>query len=90
MDKVLELCEKYNLKLIEDCAQAHGAKYKDKMIGTFGIGCFSFYPSKNLGCFGDGGAISTNDKKLDRDFRVLRNYGSEKDTIMKLLDITLD
>ena len=78
MDKVLELCEKYNLKLIEDCAQAHGAKYKDKMIGTFGIGCFSFYPSKNLGCFGDGGAISTNDKKLDRDFRVLRNYGSEK------------
>ena len=78
MYKVLELCEKYNLKLIEDCAQAHGAKYKDKMIGTFGIGCFSFYPSKNLGCFGDGGAISTNDKKLDRDFRVLRNYGSEK------------
>lgn len=78
MDKILELCEKYNLKLIEDCAQAHGAKYKDKMIGTFGIGCFSFYPSKNLGCFGDGGAISTNDKKLDRDFRVLRNYGSEK------------
>ena len=78
MDKILELCEKYNLKLIEDCAQAHGAKYKDKMIGTFGISCFSFYPSKNLGCFGDGGAISTNDKKLDRDFRVLRNYGSEK------------
>ena len=78
MDKILELCEKYNLKLIEDCAQAHGAKYKNKMIGTFGIGCFSFYPSKNLGCFGDGGAISTNNEKLDRDFRVLRNYGSEK------------
>ena len=78
MDKILELCEKYNLKLIEDCAQAHGAKYKNKMIGTFGIGCFSFYPSKNLGCFGDGGAISTNNEKLDRNFRVLRNYGSEK------------
>lgn len=78
MDKILEICKKYKLKLIEDCAQAHGAKYKNKMIGTFGIGCFSFYPSKNLGCFGDGGAISTNDKKLDRDFRVLRNYGSEK------------
>lgn len=78
MDKVLELCKKYNLKLIEDCAQAHGASYKDRMVGTFGIGCFSFYPSKNLGCFGDGGAISTNEDKLDRDFRVLRNYGSEK------------
>ena len=78
MGKILELCEKYNLKLIEDCAQAHGAKYKNKMVGTFGIGCFSFYPSKNLGCFGDGGAISTNEVKLDRDFRVLRNYGSEK------------
>lgn len=78
MNKVLELCKKYNLKLIEDCAQAHGAKYKDKMVGTFGIGCFSFYPSKNLGCFGDGGAISTNEERLDRNFRVLRNYGSEK------------
>lgn len=78
MNKVLELCKKYNLKLIEDRAQAHGAKYKDKMVGTFGIGCFSFYPSKNLGCFGDGGAISTNEERLDRNFRVLRNYGSEK------------
>lgn len=78
MNKVLELCKKYNLKLIENCAQAHGAKYKDKMVGTFGIGCFSFYPSKNLGCFGDGGAISTNEERLDRNFRVLRNYGSEK------------
>lgn len=48
------------------------------MVGTFGIGCFSFYPSKNLGCFGDGGAISTNDKNLDKKLRVLRNYGSEK------------
>ncbi|STO31151.1 UDP-4-amino-4-deoxy-L-arabinose--oxoglutarate aminotransferase [Fusobacterium necrogenes] len=78
MEKILELCEKYNIKLIEDCAQAHGAKYMNKMVGTFGIGCFSFYPSKNLGCFGDGGAISTGDEKLEGDFRVLRNYGSEK------------
>lgn len=78
MDKILELCKKYNLSLIEDCAQSHGAKYNNKMIGTFGTGCFSFYPSKNLGCFGDGGAISTDSKILDRNFRVLRNYGSEK------------
>ncbi len=78
MDKVLEICQKYNLKLVEDCAQAHGAMFDKQQIGTFGIGCFSFYPSKNLGCFGDGGAISTNDEKLNRDFKVLRNYGSQK------------
>lgn len=78
MDKILEICQKYNLKLVEDCAQAHGAMFSNKQIGTFGIGCFSFYPSKNLGCFGDGGAISTNDEKLNRDFKVLRNYGSQK------------
>ena len=78
MDKVLEICQKYNLKLVEDCAQAHGAMFDGQQIGTFGIGCFSFYPSKNLGCFGDGGAIATNDEKLNRDFKVLRNYGSQK------------
>lgn len=78
MLKTLELCKKYNLALVEDCAQAHGAKYKNKQVGTFGIGCFSFYPSKNLGCFGDGGAIATNDENLNQSFRTLRNYGSEK------------
>lgn len=78
MDKIVEICKKYNLKLVEDCAQAHGAMFDGQQIGTFGIGCFSFYPSKNLGCFGDGGAISTNDEKLNRDFKVLRNYGSQK------------
>lgn len=78
MDKIMEIAQKYNLKVIEDCAQSHGAKYNNKTTGTFGIGCFSFYPSKNLGCFGDGGAIVTNLAELDRDFRVLRNYGSEK------------
>lgn len=78
MSKILELCKKYDLKLVEDCAQAHSAKYKNKQVGTFGIGCFSFYPSKNLGCFGDGGAIATNEENLNQTFRVLRNYGSEK------------
>lgn len=78
MDKIIEIAEKYNLYIVEDCAQSHGADFNGKRTGTFGIGCFSFYPSKNLGCFGDGGAITTNDEKLDRDFRVLRNYGSEK------------
>lgn len=79
MDKVLELCRKYNLRLVEDCAQSHGSMYKGQMSGTFGdIGCFSFYPSKNLGAFGDAGAIVTNDPKIAQDFKVYRNYGSEK------------
>ncbi|MGL5901329.1 MAG: DegT/DnrJ/EryC1/StrS family aminotransferase, partial [Cetobacterium sp.] len=78
MDKIMEIAKKYNLEIVEDCAQSHGADFNGKRTGTFGIGCFSFYPSKNLGCFGDGGAITTNCEKFDRDFRVLRNYGSEK------------
>lgn len=79
MDKVVEICKKHNLRLVEDCAQSHGACFDGKMTGTFGdIGCFSFYPSKNLGAFGDGGAIVTDDEKIAADMRMYRNYGSEK------------
>ncbi len=79
MDRVVALCRKYNLKLVEDCAQSHGACFQGKMTGTFAdIGCFSFYPSKNLGAFGDAGAIVTNDEAIARDMRMYRNYGSEK------------
>ena len=79
LDKILEVCERYNLTLIEDCAQSHGAKYKNKMTGSIGyVGCFSFYPSKNLGCFGDGGAIVTNDEKFAEKVKIFRNYGSQK------------
>ncbi len=79
MDKVVALCRKYNLKLVEDCAQSHGACFGDKMSGTFGdIGCFSFYPSKNLGAFGDAGAIVTDDEEIAKAMRMYRNYGSEK------------
>lgn len=79
MDKITALCRKYDLKLIEDCAQSHGATYKGQMTGTFGdVGCFSFYPSKNLGAFGDAGAIVTNNQKLADEARIFRNYGSEK------------
>lgn len=79
MEPIVALTEKYNLKLVEDCAQSHGACFNGKMTGTFGdIGCFSFYPSKNLGAFGDAGAIVTNDSQLAQDARIFRNYGSEK------------
>lgn len=79
MGPVQELCKKYHLKLVEDCAQSHGARFGGKVTGTFGdIGCFSFYPSKNMGAFGDAGAMVTNDKKILEDIKVFRNYGSEK------------
>ena len=79
MDKIVELCKKYHLFLVEDCAQSHGASFQGKVTGSFGeIGCFSFYPSKNIGGFGDGGAIVTNVEAIDKEIRVMRNYGSEK------------
>jgi dTDP-4-amino-4,6-dideoxygalactose transaminase len=78
MDKIMSIASKYNLLLIEDCAQAHGASYKGKKVGSFGIGAFSFYPTKNLGALGDAGAITTNDKHLAEIFMSLRNYGSRK------------
>lgn len=79
MDTIVSFCKKYNLRLVEDCAQSHGACYGGQMTGTFGdIGCFSFYPSKNLGGFGDGGAIVTNDAKIASDMKMYRNYGSRK------------
>lgn len=79
MEPIVEICRKHHLRLVEDCAQSHGAMFDGQMTGTFGdIGCFSFYPSKNLGAFGDAGAIVTNDEKLADDVRVFRNYGSEK------------
>ena len=79
MKPVADLCKKYNLRLVEDCAQSHGAEFGGRMTGTFGdIGCFSFYPSKNLGAFGDAGAIVTNSDRIAEDVRIFRNYGSEK------------
>ena len=79
MDKVVDICKRHDLRLVEDCAQSHGSAYRGKVTGTFGdIGCFSFYPSKNIGAFGDGGAIVTDDEEIAKNMRIYRNYGSEK------------
>lgn len=84
-DKIGEICKKYNLKLIEDNAQAHGCKHTDgRMTGSIGDAAgHSFYPGKNLGALGDGGAVTTNDKDLADAVRALANYGSQKKYVFK-------
>lgn len=79
MEEIADLCKRHHLYLVEDCAQSHGATLNGKMTGTIGdIACFSFYPGKNLGAFGDGGAIVTDNEELYQAARIFRNYGSEK------------
>ena len=79
MDKIWELAKKYNLKVIEDSAQAHGAYYNGKRAGNLGDASgFSFYPGKNLGCMGDGGCVTTNDEVLAAKIRAIANYGSDR------------
>ena len=79
MDTIMEIAEKYNLTVIEDACQAHGAEYKRKKVGNYGdIGCFSFYPAKNLGAYGDGGMIVTNNNEIAEKLKLFRNYGSPK------------
>ncbi|MNW40844.1 dTDP-3-amino-3,6-dideoxy-alpha-D-galactopyranose transaminase [compost metagenome] len=79
MDPILDLAKKHDLKVIEDCAQSHGAIYKGKRTGNLGdAAAFSFYPGKNLGALGDAGAITTNDEELKGKLFALRNYGSNK------------
>ena len=78
MEPIMEIAKKYNLFVIEDCAQAHGAKYKGKIVGAFGdVAGFSFYPGKNLGALGDAGAMVTNNEKIAKKVRILGNYGSD-------------
>lgn len=78
MDPIIEISKKYDLKIIEDCAQSHGAKYKDKVTGSFGdLSAFSFYPTKNLGALGDAGCITTNNENYYQLLKQLRNYGSD-------------
>lgn len=85
-DKIGELCKKYNLKLVEDNAQAHGCTFNGIRTGALGDAAgHSFYPGKNLGAFGDGGAVTTNDKNLADAVRALANYGSQKKYVFKYL-----
>lgn len=76
MDAIMAIARRHNIRVIEDCAQAIGAEFKSKKAGVFGdIGCFSFFPSKNLGCFGDGGMVTTNDKAIADKIKMLRVHG---------------
>lgn len=77
MNQIMQIARTYNLKVIEDCAQAFGARYENQRVGTIGdVGCFSFFPSKNLGCYGDGGIVITRDEGIAKQVRMLRNHGS--------------
>lgn len=79
MSVIIKIAKRYKLKVIEDCCQAHGAKINSRRVGTFGdLACFSFYPTKNLGAYGDGGIILTDNKKLAGVCRVLRMYGMKR------------
>ena len=78
MDSIVQIADKYGLYIVEDCAQAHGAIYKGKKVGSFGTAAgFSFYPGKNLGALGDGGAVVTDSSELAEKICALRNYGSD-------------
>jgi dTDP-4-amino-4,6-dideoxygalactose transaminase len=79
MDPILEIAKRHNLVVIEDAAQAHGAEYKGRRVGSIGdMGCFSFYPGKNLGAYGEGGMVVTNNSEYTRTIRMLRDWGAEK------------
>ncbi|HKQ53650.1 MAG TPA: DegT/DnrJ/EryC1/StrS family aminotransferase [Pyrinomonadaceae bacterium] len=79
LDPIFEIAERHNLVVIEDAAQAHGARYKGRRVGALArAGCFSFYPGKNLGAYGEGGAVVTNDAEVARTLRLLRDHGSER------------
>lgn len=90
LDRVFEIARQHNLWMIEDCAQAYGAKYKGKRVGSIGVaGAFSFFPSKNLTVLGDGGCITTNDSSLAADLRMLRNHGRASKYIHELVGYNL-
>jgi dTDP-4-amino-4,6-dideoxygalactose transaminase len=85
LDKLQQICKNRDIFLVEDCAQAHGAEYRGKKVGTIGeIGCFSFYPTKNLGAIGDGGAIVTSNLELSEKCMALRQYGWDSSRVSNI------
>jgi dTDP-4-amino-4,6-dideoxygalactose transaminase len=79
MTKIMDIAKRHNLRVVEDCAQSHGNKWQGQVVGSFGdIGCFSFYPTKGCGAFGDAGAVTTDDEELADIIRALGNYGSAR------------
>ncbi len=79
MDPIMEVARRHGLVVIEDAAQAHGAKYKGRPVGSIGdMGCFSFYPGKNLGAYGEGGAVTTSNAEYARTIRMLRDWGQDR------------
>ncbi len=86
MDPILKIARKYNLKVLEDCAQAIGSEYKGEKAGSMGeAGAISFYPGKNLGCFGDGGMVVTNNKEIHEKVKLLRNHGTDKNYYHRII-----
>ncbi|MFN2454869.1 MAG: DegT/DnrJ/EryC1/StrS family aminotransferase [Pyrinomonadaceae bacterium] len=86
LDPLLEIAEHHNLLIVEDAAQAHGAQYKGRRVGALGhAGCFSFYPGKNLGAYGEGGAVVTNDESIARRVRLLREHGSQRKYVHEII-----
>jgi len=86
MTKIMDIAHKHNLHIVEDACQAHGCTFDSKRVGTFGdYGCFSFYPGKNLGGYGDGGMVVTNDDSLAEQIRLLRNVGQKKKSYHKII-----
>ena len=86
MDAIKQIADKHGLKIVEDSAQAHGAELGGKRMGSIGdAGCFSFYPGKNLGAFGDGGAVTTNDPEIADRLRLLRNYGQKQKNVHSVM-----
>lgn len=86
MTKIMDIAQRHKLQVVEDCAQSHGNHWQGRKVGTFGrVACFSFYPTKGCGAFGDGGCITTDDPELAREFSIFRNYGSEKHYFNKVV-----
>ena len=86
MAEVVRVCKRNRLKLVEDCAQSYGAKFGGKLTGTFGdVGCFSFFPTKNLGAFGDGGAVTIRSSAVAKRFKLLKNHGQQKKYVHQIL-----